>query len=38
VGYYYYGEGRSGKERGKKSSPGPETARSQPSVEEKVAQ
>ena len=37
VGYYYYGEGRGSKERGKTPSPGPETARSEPPVGEKVA-
>jgi len=37
VGYYYYGEGRGSKERGKTPSPGAETARAGPSVGEKVA-
>jgi capsular exopolysaccharide synthesis family protein len=37
AGYYYYGEGRGSKERGKTPSAGAETARSEPSVGEKVA-
>jgi len=37
VGYYYYGEGKGSKERGKKLPPGPETPRREPSVEEKMA-
>ncbi len=37
VGYYYYGEGKGSKERGKAPSAAGEKARSEPSVGEKVA-
>lgn len=37
VGYYYYGEGRGSKERGKTPPAGAETARKEPSVGEKAA-